>query len=196
MPVGCRKTASRGSADFSSVRASPKTPSVTAYDDPDAYMVYNALLGQNLNGRLVRQRIAVLNRTNSHELCFDPSSERDPRLREAGIDFIRQNSSPRLLQKGKLDPGLEVVFLSSSDLDGLFSDGPFTGWSKFHELHPDIRGYVDVSAIGFSHDRTFAIVYSGNHCGPKCGAGGIKTFLIKHGNWKRANVNQLCSWIS
>ena len=111
------------------------------------------------------------------------------------MDYNKQNSKPRLLKAEELRSGRKIELISSSDLDSLFADGRISGWKKFHEIHPDLQGFTGLSAVGFSADKNFAVVFSGRYCGPTCGAGGIVTLTRKNGVWHR-NLDQLCSWIS
>jgi hypothetical protein len=184
--------------------------SPAAYDDPDAYNVYNVLLGQSddmlipvpIGGKtkqkipeVPREPIAIENLTGGDELCFDPATQTDSRMREAATDYNKQNSEHRLLKAEELRFGGKIELLSPSDLDSIFADGIISGWKKFREVHPEVRGYTDLSAVGFSADKNFAIVFSGRYCGPTCGSGGIVTLSRKNGIWRR-NGDQLCSWIS
>lgn len=176
------------------VGSTQKTPSAT-YDDPEAYAVYNALLGASDSTNASHRPIALLAETNRRETCSDLLSSINPKLREAAKDFTEQNSRERILTTEKRNLGRKVTSIKQTELDAIFSDGIFSGWDRFRETYPAQRSYIDLSAVGFSADRNFALVSSGIHCGPKCGAGGFSTFSKQHGVWKK-NPDRLCSWIS
>lgn len=184
--------------------------STPTYDDPDAYSVYNLLLGQSddmmmpvpIGGRPRKAipkeplgPIAIESMTGGDKLCFDAETRTDSRLRQAGIDYKQENSKPRLLKPDELRFGRKIELISPSDLDSIFAAGIIPGWKKFNDIHTDVQGYTQLSAVGFSADKNFAVVFSGRYCGPRCGAGGIVTFSRKNGIWRR-NSDQLCSWIS
>jgi hypothetical protein len=60
---------------------------------------------------------------------------------------------------------------------------------------PKLTGTIELSAVGLTADKNFAVVYSASHCGPKCAAGGIVTLSRNDGVWRK-NGDRLCSWIS
>jgi hypothetical protein len=164
--------------------------------DPDAYAVYEALLDPKRGGAGARLgAMAIEGQTKSRELCFDPSAQRDPQFRDAATNYIRLNSQPELLKADQLNLGKEVQFISSSEMDEMFSKGVMKGWEIFHKNHPKLMGTIQLSAVGFSADKNFAVVYSASHCGPKCAAGGIVTLSRKDGVWRK-NGDRICSWIS
>jgi hypothetical protein len=57
--------------------------------DPDAYAVYEALLdGPRQGGAGARiGSMAIESQTKSRELCFNPSEQRDPKLRDAATNY-------------------------------------------------------------------------------------------------------------
>jgi hypothetical protein len=176
-----------------------ETPVVSAdaNDAKDAYAVYNALLGKPKSGKATSpgDSIVIEEHTSVEKLCFDPASQSDPRLREAGKDYEARGPGPMILGADSFNLGGKVELISATELDSIFADGVFAGWKRFQESHPDIHGYLEVSRVGFSAGKKFAIVYSAVHCGPKCGAGGFITLFKSGGIWQK-NADRLCSWIS
>jgi hypothetical protein len=165
--------------------------------DRDTYAVYDAILGSPASGaeKKSSSTVAVKDRTRIGVVCSDFSTTLDPQLRAAGEDFVKQNSTERTLIVGTFGLGRKIEVISSVELDRIFSEGTLQGWAKFHQNYPEVHGYVDLSAVGFNADKSFAVVYSGIHCGPKCGTGGFVTLSKKDGVWRR-NQDRLCSWIS
>ena len=159
--------------------------------------MYRVLLGtpELPGGEAPIGPIAIESETTAEKLCFDPNAKTDNRLREASLDYAAQNSSPWVLDLESLNLGRKVDFLSSAELKSIFSSGVIAGWRRFHNEHTDVHGYVRMSAVGFSADRTFAIVDIGSFCGPTCGAGGVVTLSKRNGVWHK-NRDQFCSWIS
>jgi hypothetical protein len=167
------------------------------YDDPDAYAVYKVLLGspELPGGKVPSGTVAIESQTTGDKICFDPAAETDSRLREAAVDYSVQNSNPRLLGANRLEFGRKVELISLAELDSTFSAGIIPGWKRFHKEHSEVHGYYGLSAVGFSADRSFAVLVTGAYCGPTCGAGGVVTFSKRNGVWHK-NSNQLCPWIS
>jgi len=76
------------------------------------------------------------------------------------------------------------------------TNGP-AGWSDFEREHPDSVGWIELSAVGFNHDKTVAIVYIGHHCGRLCGGGGFRVLRKAEGKWKGLTwKGGSCAWAS
>jgi hypothetical protein len=183
LAAGCRLTPPVASSSSSH-------GSSESIDDQDVYEVYRSVLGSPK-----RQKVMLADQTINYQPCdFDRASQRNILVREAVADFRSQNAKPRPLNREilKMDPKIE--FISGVELDQMFSAGPSEGWSSFHKAHPDAEGFVSLSAVGFSRDRTFAIVYMENTCGSLCG----RDFLLKltkiSGKWRGDGI--LCGGIS
>ena len=194
--VGCSQS-SGSHAQLSSPSQTTSAQPSRSIGDRDTYAVYEALLGGTPLGgaKVSSDTIAIKDRTAVGSVCSDPSKELDPRLRPAGEDFAKQNSSEWLLKLDQLDLGRKVEVVSSAELDRIFSEGVFEGWANFDKRYPGVHGYIELSAVGFTPDRNFAVVYSAVHCGPKCGTGAVVTLSKKDGTWRK-NPDRLCSWIS
>ena len=194
---GCGKENQPGRPNASPSGANLQvSPQADAAND-EVYDVYDALLGgpSSRDEPASRGPIAIEDHTVRRELCFDPASKVDLRLRAAGKDFIRQNSESRPLDGRKFKLGQKMELLSSTELGATFSQGPFSGWKQFHQNHPAVGGFITLSAVGFNEAKDFAMVFSSASCGPLCGAGRLSTFSKKDGVWRKNN-DQLCSWIS
>lgn len=204
--TGCHTNSGTTQQPSSPAKTSLHPVVLETYDDPDAYEVYNLLLGgprpDALIGKteqgtptLSRAPIEIESQTGGDTLCFDPVAQPDSRLRQAATDYDEQNSKPRLLKAGELRIGQKIELISRSDLNSIFADGIISGWKKFRDIHPNVQGYTRLSAVGFSPDKNVAVVFLGRYCGPTCGAGGIVTLSRKNGIWRR-NWDDFCSWIS
>ena len=185
--LGCGQDASQTRPPL--VRQAPSAQPANPDDGRETYAVYNALLGGSSTPVVIRDQ------TRAGVTCDDFSSSNDPRLRAAGEDFAKKNGAEHPLNTSAFTLGRKVEMVSSAELDQDFSKGISQGWAAFHERHPQAHGYIDLSAVGFNADKTFAVVYSGGHCGGLCGAGGFATLSKKNGKWQK-NSDRLCSWIS
>jgi hypothetical protein len=165
-------------------------------DDKDTYAVYDALLGVSSKDDASKSSdaITILNHTKIGVSCSDISMTIDPRRLTAGRDFSQQNSVERLLIPDSFKLSRKVNMVSSAELDRIFANGP-KGWPAFHTAYPGTHGYIELSAVGFSPGKNFAVVYSAVHCGPLCGAGGFVTLSKSGGVWRK-DTDRLCSWIS
>ena len=174
-----------------------KAPALNAsqpYDDPDAYEVYAALFKESYGRGLAP--IAIQSETESRRpLCSDAGSSSDPRFVEAIRDYSRQNGNPRFLKAEALKFGDQVRLISPDELKPIFAKGPIAGWKTFYKTYTGTSGLGTLSAVGFSNDRRFALVYSSGSCGSLCGAGGFTTLTKKNGAWQRTQ-DHLCEWIS
>ena len=161
---------------------------VKSYSEANVPEVYKALIGpQSKKSLLVRSTtVAPMNCSVSGEEITDTE------FREAMSAFLAVNEQVWDLSQVLGDRKT----ISNEDLDETFKPGVMEGWKRFRQRHPDIPGYVGLSAIGFNKAHTVAIVYSEVRCGGKCGAGGFKYFRHTKG-WRRVNPNfPNCDWIS
>src|SRR4051812_28047267 len=56
-------------------------------------------------------------------------------------------------------------------------------WSWFWRTHPGFEALVSVSRVGFSSDRTEAILHVSVGCGPLCGHAGFVRLSRRDGRW-------------
>lgn len=197
--LGCRRSGDSTARRSPQPREDARPPLSSTNDGKDVYAVYDALLGgpSSDDSPASGEPIAIEDRTHVESLCsLGPAvTLLDRGLRSAAEDFAAQDSRPWPLQVDELRLGRKVESMSSKEIDDIFSaEGP-SGWERFRKEYPDVHGYVELSAVGFNADRSFALVYSAVHCGPLCGAGGFVTLAKKKGVWRK-NKDRLCSWIS
>jgi hypothetical protein len=56
-------------------------------------------------------------------------------------------------------------------------------WVRFFKKYPNTPGIIVVSRIGFNHDHTQAVVYTGYTCGTMCGQGEYARLAKNNGVW-------------
>ena len=186
------------------VSAQKSTPS--PYDDAEAYAVYSAVLVNEWPVREAKAKALVIQLETTG---FMPFSEKDittcltPAKGEESIytpvlDAYRDaNKVPRtLLQKFTI--GIPYGFLPTADFKALFAKNGISGaWQEFYKKYPDSGGINELSAIGFSADRTTAIVYAGHWCNDLCGGGRYHVLKKTEGKWAEIKWNgESCSWAS
>ena len=169
---------------------------VLVLDDKESYAVYDALLGEPTTSESGPNRnpLAIQDHTKVGVSCSDLSMTIDLQVLTASHDFAQQNSVERLLKPGGFDVSRKVEIIPSAELNRIFADGA-KGWMEFRSTYPAAHGYIQLSAVGFSPGKNFAVVYSAVHCGPLCGAGGFTTLSKSGGVWRK-NPGRRCGWIS
>ena len=157
----------------------PGSEALQPYKDADAYDVYAAVLNQRLPS--VRE-LVIVNSTVKEKLCFDPAKESDEALRAASLSYVDENAqSRRLLREFPFER--RYSFITPEERSTTFKKGVALGWQSFRKEHPNAEGFVELSAVGFSPDRSTAVVYEGYHCGGLCGGGGVRVFQKRAGSY-------------
>jgi hypothetical protein len=163
-----------------------KNPPV--YTDPEAYDLYSWIL--ELQSESVQQ-IVVTRETEPHKMCLKPSDEPNPSIRAAMVDYVKANQNSFELQ-----PAFQVsrpyTLVSRQDLSRLIGGT----WKDFHLTYPNSGGVQTFSAVGFSRDKTIAVVYYsqvGNLFG---GTGAISVFQKVGGKWRELWRKTMCRWIA
>ena len=152
------------------------------YEDDDAYQVYSSILPDD-NPLVIRAATAT------HDLCLKPLDDQAEKvLRPALHDYVRLNSEPWLLRE-KWTEMPRYTILPEQELQAIFPSGTSgsasaPGWQTFVQRHPTYPGWIEVSAVGFNHDKTVAVVYVGYHCGEDCAGGEFKALEKKDGKWR------------
>jgi hypothetical protein len=125
------------------------------------------------------------------EQCLNPALAGDHH--DLIEDFKSANQAPRVLQR-LFTTALPYQLVSHTKIEGLFRAG---GWKAYFGTFPDSGGYTQFSAVGFSQDRTRALLYSGYSCGGLCGGGTYYFWVKADGKWKLEDPSPTaCRWIS
>lgn len=166
-------------------------PSV--YDDVDAYEVYSAALPldsayQDSKTVLILQTVPpsewpigsardALHGKSEFSKAFAPIFDSFDQANE-GTKFLEHHFSfpkpYRLLGKDELETAFKRRTPHTVDDDG---------WSGFRDAFPDSRGYLILSAVGFSADKTLALVYIEHRCGGLCAEARYVILQKQNGRW-------------
>ena len=152
------------------------------YDDQDAYQVYASILPST-------EPLVLGPVTTTYELCLVPLDDQaETVLRPALNDYLKQNSTRWRLREN-LVRSRPATVLSIQEIEATFQKGTLgpdseEGWEKFSQRHPTYPGWIEVSAVGFNHDKTIAVVYMAYHCGEQCGGGEFRALEKKNGKWQ------------
>jgi len=85
----------------------------------------------------------------------------------------------------KLDSGmLAAVGLMSFSYSEYSKSAGKWFWDSFRKQFPKIRGFVMLSRVGFSADRSLAILRCELHCGYVCGEGQVMIFERTDTGWR------------
>lgn len=156
------------------------------YDVKEAYQVYSVLLPHEEAPESAKNTLVIRQDTVSKQLesgCLTGDAARQ--YREAIADYERVNSKPWVLQRQfETEKPYELV---SSETIKLYFAERGEGWNGFYKRYPQSGGYVVFSAVGFSQDKTKAVVYSGSACGALCGSWSFHLLHKVEGKWKEAD---------
>ena len=108
----------------------------------------------------------------------DISRKYSAEVREAVEDLIARGQTPRRLPA-------EVEVMHTQSRISADSVAVLLEQIRAHQLHrlPDRSSIVYLSAVGFSRDRSVAVVYHGVVCGWLCGAGMARVVRKHPGGW-------------
>ncbi len=159
------------------------------YLDDDAYQVFSALLAHPqssvpANTRIIEQETVPHLQDPSDKFPEGPEACIFPdvalKFKEAIADYNRINQKRWLLQRNfPTDDPYELV--TSDTLKVLFDHGD---WDAFYKRYPGSSGIISLSAVGFNHDKTRAVLYGGKSCGGLCGSWSFELLEKVDGKWK------------
>jgi hypothetical protein len=161
-----------------------------AYDVPEAYAVYSAIVANEWPIRVAKaQRLVIQAETidypdlpKDEKICLVPTNDEKSLYDPVIAEYVAVNKKTWLLQR-KFEIGIPYEFISKAEISAIFEKKGMEGWTDLRAKHPDSGGIISMSAVGFNADKTIAIVYMGHSCGGLCG-GGIYHVLKKvDGKW-------------
>jgi hypothetical protein len=171
-------------------------------DDPEAYAVYSSLLPQEWLVRVAHAKVLVFqSETTTYNECLPKGKGLEGDWQRVVESYRAENTAPRLLVPGK-NLVMPYRVVPRAQIEAAFqrpqpNDMSF-GWTGFHTHYPDAHGYMQLSAVGFNHSKTRALVYVSHHCGGLCGSG--RHYLLEKvgGAWRRAELQDVtdCMWAS
>ena len=183
-------------------------PAPSQVDDPEAYAVYATLLADHWLVRHARAVTLVIQRetTTMRESSFCRSLPSGGPLESDWWRPVVENYTAANAAAHDIVPGTGLgrpfVVVPSAEIRAIFKasmraqgDG---GWTEFHRLYPESRGFVEVSAVGFDAEKKRAMVYLAHHCGLLCGGGGHHFLEKVDGVWRKVQLHDVkqCIWMS
>jgi hypothetical protein len=170
-----------------------------AYNDPEAYAVYSALLEGAKAKRLVIQTETAdypMMGGRESDNCLAPSKGKENIYAPIIAAYRTVNKQKWQLQR-KFEIKTPYELAPNTIIDGFFKKGVEGGWKEFYKQYPNSDGFTQLSAVGFNADKTIAIVYLSNSCGGLCGFGTYHVLHKKDGKWTEilGEINS-CAWVS
>lgn len=131
--------------------------SVQTYSTSEAYEVYSAVLPDEWTWGYANSKTRLIKaETVSYQMCLTPDAESAKLLDPAILNFRIVNGTTWALER-KLDISKPYELVPGPVLQAPFKTNGPAGWSNFNREHPDSVGWIELSAVGFNHDKTVAI---------------------------------------
>ena len=104
-------------------------------------------------------------------------------------EFQKRNSESHSLKYlSSADFSPPVVLVSRQTLQSFLHNGPDAYWSEFYRRYPGSGGSISFSSIGYSADRSVALLMVDQGCGTLCGAGSNVVVKREGGRWRVAII--------
>jgi len=181
-------------ASLHRVNENKKTEAVNISDDE--YAVYSSFIAQNFNNE---SKIIILRTIGESDVANNAakyiSNEKSQiLLNETYDNFKVRNRDGGILAYIKLPAKVQLV--DNEDLNQIFSDSGDLRkqWENFYSCFPDAQGITSVSRVGFSGDKSQAVLYSSTMRGYLWGSGDLFVFSKINGNWTISETRRI--WIS
>ena len=174
-----------------------------AYMDKDAYDVYSVLLARELQSDNLKAKLVIeIESTDypqfggSQSDCLIPA-EGEKAMYDPVVAAYREANKRKWLLQPKFAASIPYQLVSASSVKEIFAKKGVDGWKDFYKKYPNSGGVTSLSAVGFSSDKTIAIVYMGNSCGGLCGGGTYHLLKKTKGVWTKIDWHgAICTWAS
>jgi hypothetical protein len=163
--------------------------------DNDAYAVYAVALATVRPERRVPPAPLIIQSETEHwdpPNCFPEPIK--PEWREVLEDYRRQNAKRRIIEP-RLQIDLPHQLLSKDALRAFLPEDKRGSMELFDRTYPGAGGYLTLSAVGFSADRSRAMLYVSHFCGGLCGSGWFSFFEKINGRWQRTEAMTACVYV-
>jgi hypothetical protein len=167
----------------------------SAYEDPEAYLVYAAILPSEFAVQIAKAKTLIIqSETTGYPMCLRPEKEWEEIIAPAIVQYGAVNSHPWRLQRTfSIDRPYKL--LAWDQIHAAF--GQSGRWDDFYGQYPDSGGFIQFSAVGFNPDETVAVVYVGHRCGGLCGGGAFQVLQKKDSKWLPLKwKGESCQWSS
>lgn len=155
--------------------------------ESDDYLIYSLLLNQleyPRNDDSVKQFVIAEMTLRSDKNC-DPARRLETantslaaEVKSAIADLEKKVKTSIPLSK-KFSLKKNYVLISQGEVLGILTSS-FAEWDK---KYPNSSGIISLSRVGYSADKTIAVVYRTVACSGRCGEGAYYIFEKKDGRW-------------
>jgi hypothetical protein len=105
-----------------------------------------------------------------------------PTLKQETVESLRDAGAQPALLRASFQLPIPYELVDVKQIDKIFKGGGW--WTDYYKKYPGSQGYLVLSRIGFSADRSQVLFYATNGCGGKCGT---ETYVVmgrSEGHWK------------
>lgn len=96
-------------------------------------------------------------------------------------DFAARSSIPGALPLSESSIGVHSFYEAEDDV--VDQTPLMDAWARFYRTYSGSNGLLGFSRVGFSSDRSQALVYVWHYCGDTCGKGGLFHCTLADGAW-------------
>ncbi|MBC7847031.1 MAG: hypothetical protein H7Y10_11110 [Flavobacterium sp.] len=169
--------------------------------DSNEYQIYSLIL----NEKFTASNDLVINQKTSKSVSFtvsfatnyiQPLKTEFPNLDTTIFTTLVESNVLAYNLDNKFTTSTKTITLvSSEELQYLFNSNDVNqGWSDFNKKYPNSNGIIKMSRVGFSSDKSQAIVAVEHYYG-SLGADGLLIYLIKEqNNWRI--IKTINPWVS
>jgi hypothetical protein len=153
------------------------------YMDAEAYRVYEAVMLHN-RAYVDAESVLIKARSVSYSAsCLKLPSEGASLIRQAVGNYSKVNrQSLELTRLFRLDKPYEL--LPESEFAGSLPQLKNSSrWRQYILGHPHFPGFIEFSGVGFSKDKTIAVVYMTRDCGALCASGDLIVLSRQASGW-------------
>jgi hypothetical protein len=155
-----------------------------AEDQPreDPYRVYSDLLRVTFSLGNHKQLVISSRTMNQCDLPPDILEEFKTLRSDTVEDFIDKGRKSVMLEN-KFATDLTVKLITGDQSAAIFSSKAKRAWKRFFELYPDSQGITSFSQVGFSKDKTQALVCIESRSDWRSGMGHVVLLEWKDNAW-------------
>lgn len=151
----------------------------------DDYNVYSVIIKYyNFSEIVIKQKSAFgMSFLGSNNFINELSQENPGFEPEMLTTLFNNNQAPLFFGYSFNSPSTKVVLISESEWNYFFNSDIQNGWIAYHNTHPNVFGYHQLSAVAYNSNKTKALVETGVFCGLLCGQGTLFYLEKVDGLW-------------
>ncbi len=131
------------------------------------------------------------------DTCFRIPDAEKAQYESMIADYKRQNAEPKKLVTKFTLPKMYSLLSDAGKDSYLAATEPAQGHRRMRRMQSWLEGapgLISFSAIGYSADRSLALVFAQHECGEDCGGGSPHVLKKINGKWQEQKV-VVCRWV-